>query len=162
MDINGLVNHPRLDTRGLGSVSPQLNSSTDSTRSQIPADSLPHYPQSYTYQDHDELHTAYSSRPHYQNHPDQPSLSSAKRQLSSSSYPAPPPKRRPLDVARENGKSIPARRRALQACEAFRTKKSKCDNERPSCGSCVQHAIECVYKGAPFVPVYTLLRVSLR
>lgn len=67
----------------------------------------------------------------------------------------PPAKRRNREMMNgENGKSIPTRRRAHQACEACRAKKSKCDNERPSCGSCLQHGAECIYKGTPFVPVY--------
>jgi len=69
---------------------------------------------------------------------------------------APMPTKRKLtgDFTGENGKSYPTRRRALQACEACRSKKSKCDNDRPSCGSCVQHGIECIYKASNMAPTY--------
>lgn len=166
MDINGLVNHPKLetklDTRGLRSLSPQ---SSDSARSQIHSDSLPHYHPSYGTPHHENEtipyrkgDEGYSPRFQFQGHSDRANTSPIKRQLPTSPYPAPPSKKRPPEVTGENGKHFPARRRALQACEACRTKKSKCDNERPSCGSCVQHGIECVYKGAPFVPVYVFSR----
>jgi hypothetical protein len=41
------------------------------------------------------------------------------------------------------------RRRALQACQICRTRKTKCDNERPNCGSCNALGVECSYNEAP-------------
>jgi len=41
------------------------------------------------------------------------------------------------------------RRRALQACQICRARKTKCDNERPSCGSCEALGVECSYNEAP-------------
>jgi hypothetical protein len=41
------------------------------------------------------------------------------------------------------------RRRALQACQICRARKTKCDNERPSCGSCDALGVECSYNEAP-------------
>jgi hypothetical protein len=41
------------------------------------------------------------------------------------------------------------RRRALQACQICRTRKTKCDNERPSCGNCEVLGVECNYNEAP-------------
>ncbi len=41
------------------------------------------------------------------------------------------------------------RRRALQACQICRARKTKCDNERPRCGSCQVLGVECNYNEAP-------------
>ena len=41
------------------------------------------------------------------------------------------------------------RRRALQACQICRARKTKCDNERPTCGSCEALGVECSYNEAP-------------
>jgi len=41
------------------------------------------------------------------------------------------------------------RRRALQACQVCRARKTKCDNERPTCGSCEALGVECSYNDAP-------------
>jgi Fungal Zn(2)-Cys(6) binuclear cluster domain len=41
------------------------------------------------------------------------------------------------------------RRRALQACQICRARKTKCDNERPNCGSCEALGVECNYNEAP-------------
>jgi len=75
---------------------------------------------------------------------------------------APMPTKRKLtgDFTGENGKPYPTRRRALQACEACRSKKSKCDNDRPSCGSCIQHGIECIYKASNMAPTYMFTVLS--
>jgi len=160
MDIHGLVNHTNSDDRRLSSLSPPENSGSESARSQIPAESVIPQPSLYAFAPRDREETY---APHYQLH------NSTERTTS-------PPNKRPLDslsptlpnpsskrqlrelsgvnrITGENGKGFPTRKRALQACEACRAKKSKCDNERPSCGSCIQHCVECVYKGAPFVPV---------
>ncbi|CAG9983799.1 unnamed protein product [Clonostachys byssicola] len=37
------------------------------------------------------------------------------------------------------------RKRGATACHLCRVRKTKCDNARPACGSCVQHKAECVY-----------------
>ena len=161
MDIHGLVNHSHSDDKRLGSLSPPENSGSESARSQIPADSVISQPSLYAFaqRDREEMYS-----PHYQLQTSTERTTSppSKRPLEglSPTLPHPPAKRRLGElngingVTGENGKSFPTRRRALQACEACRAKKSKCDNERPSCGSCIQHGVECVYKGAPFVPVY--------
>jgi Fungal Zn(2)-Cys(6) binuclear cluster domain len=157
MDIQGLVNHTNGNARRPGSSSPQDNSGSDSARSHHPIDSgasyLPAYSLSSRDRDREELYS-----PLYQLHnssewnPSPP----LKRQLDgvSPTLSLPQPKRRVVHEANGDGsKVLPTRRRALQACEACRAKKSKCDNERPSCGSCLQHGVECIYKGTPFVPV---------
>src|SRR5271163_1979186 len=41
------------------------------------------------------------------------------------------------------------RRSALQACQICRARKTKCDNERPTCGSCEALGVECSYNEAP-------------
>ena len=41
------------------------------------------------------------------------------------------------------------RRRALQACQICRARKTKCDNERPTCGNCEALEVECNYNEAP-------------
>ncbi|KAG9252389.1 uncharacterized protein F5Z01DRAFT_625626 [Emericellopsis atlantica] len=38
------------------------------------------------------------------------------------------------------------RKRAAQACLACRRRRTKCDNERPTCSSCLNLGIECVYQ----------------
>ena len=166
MDIHGLVNHTLSDDRGLGSLSPQDNSGSDSARSQIPADSAIPQPSFYTFgqRDREEM-----SSPQYQrNSTERTSSPPSKRPLEGLSRTLlhPPAKRRLGEpngisgVTGENGKNFPTRRRALQACEACRAKKSKCDNERPSCGSCIQHGVECTYKGTPYIPVYDPFPIS--
>ncbi|KAI9841557.1 MAG: hypothetical protein M1837_000603 [Sclerophora amabilis] len=48
--------------------------------------------------------------------------------------------------------TYPAKRkavRAVQACDACRTRKAKCDEGRPSCGFCKDAAIQCVYRDVP-------------
>uniref|UniRef100_A0A0B7KLZ6 Zn(2)-C6 fungal-type domain-containing protein n=2 Tax=Bionectria ochroleuca TaxID=29856 RepID=A0A0B7KLZ6_BIOOC len=37
------------------------------------------------------------------------------------------------------------RKRGATACHLCRVRKTKCDNARPGCGSCVQHKAKCVY-----------------
>ncbi|CAH0045643.1 unnamed protein product [Clonostachys solani] len=37
------------------------------------------------------------------------------------------------------------RKRGATACHLCRVRKTKCDNARPACGSCVQHKAKCVY-----------------
>lgn len=167
MDIHGLVNHTNSDDRRLGSLSPPENSGSESARSQIPAESVVSRPSLYAFAQRDREGTY---APHYQLHNSTERTTSppSKRPLEGHSpiLPNPPSKRQLRDlsgvngITGENGKSFPARRRALQACEACRAKKSKCDNERPSCGSCIQHGVECVYKGTPFVPVSGPLSTS--
>jgi hypothetical protein len=155
MDIYGLVNHNPQDNKRFGSLSPPENSGSDSARSQYPVDSaLPqHSPSPIPRRDRDEmypsLYSIHSST--------EQTASPIKRPLDFSSLPpigVPPAKRRLGELNGENGKKFPTRRRAHQACEACRAKKSKCDNVRPSCGSCTQHDVECIYKGASFVPMY--------
>jgi hypothetical protein len=40
------------------------------------------------------------------------------------------------------------RKRALVACELCRSKKTKCDNSRPSCESCARLRVKCLYKAS--------------
>lgn len=149
MDINGLVNHTSDHGIRPGSLSPPDQSGSESARSHIQI--APNLAQSR------EQKEIYSSC-HYRNSMERLSSTLNKRSLDAygapPSHPYPPTKRRITQPGVEHRKLVPPRRRALQACEACRSRKSKCDNERPSCGSCIQHGIECVYKNAPFVPVY--------
>ena len=41
---------------------------------------------------------------------------------------------------------FPARRRAMQACVACRTRKTRCDAAQPRCGYCAVQNIECIYR----------------
>jgi hypothetical protein len=165
MDIQGLVNHnPNpSDERRFSPLSPPDHSESDSARSQLPADSVMLQPSPYyslPLRNRDEIYS-----PHYQlpNSTDQTTSPYIKRHLTDRSSPTlngggPPAKRRIGEaINREDGTTIRTRRRALQACESCRAKKSKCDNGRPSCGSCLQHGLHCVYKGAPSVTVYATL-----
>lgn len=43
---------------------------------------------------------------------------------------------------------FPNRRRALQACVACRTRKTRCDAAEPKCGYCTVHNLDCVYRDA--------------
>jgi Fungal Zn(2)-Cys(6) binuclear cluster domain len=38
------------------------------------------------------------------------------------------------------------RKRANQACRTCRVRRTKCDNERPSCSSCTAMSIPCIYQ----------------
>ena len=162
MDIQGLVNHDHdsHDERRFSPLSTPDHSGSDSARSQFPAESVMPHPSAYhslPLRDRDEIYSSHYQLPNSTDRTSPP----VKRPLTDGSSPTlngggpPPAKRRNGEVMNVgSGKSFPTRRRALQACEACRAKKSKCDNERPSCGSCRQHGVECVYKGVPFVPVY--------
>jgi hypothetical protein len=157
MDIQGLVNHNDFDEKRHGSLTPADNSSSESARSQFPGNAARPYPSQYRHTNL-EREEIYSPLHQFHNHIDSITTPPHKRHFdsSSASLPYPNAKRRLADGSgHHHGKQLPTRRRALQACEACRTKKSKCDNERPSCGSCLQHGVECIYKNAPFVPVYT-------
>jgi hypothetical protein len=150
MDINGLVN-PMPNGR-VGSITPPSNIPSESG-SHLSADSARLYPPllGFPYRDRDE-----GGSPNYITHSDPRTLVVNKRPLEIITPPfsTPPTKRRQPEIGTDSSsKTFPTRRRALQACEACRAKKSKCDNERPSCGSCIQHGVECVYKGSPYVPV---------
>jgi hypothetical protein len=52
------------------------------------------------------------------------------------------------DMKTSSSKDYP-RRRALQACQICRARKTKCDNERPTCGSCEALGVDCSYNDAP-------------
>jgi hypothetical protein len=154
MDIRGLVNHSDVDVRRPGSLSPLEHAGSDSARSQQPIDpataisSLPISPISL--RTGEDLHSPV-------NVVDRNTSPSVKRSLDATlptTSNQPHAKRRAHELTgTDGGKIVPTRRRALQACEACRAKKSKCDNERPSCGSCILHGVECIYKGTPFVPL---------
>ncbi|BCS19306.1 uncharacterized protein APUU_12134A [Aspergillus puulaauensis] len=55
----------------------------------------------------------------------------------------PPAAKRPRASAPRN--AYP-RRRAVTACQLCRMRKSKCDNQRPSCGTCTSLQFQCVYQ----------------
>ena len=68
--------------------------------------------------------------------------------------PSPPGRKRSsttskADAAKMSSSKDYPRRRALQACQICRARKTKCDNERPSCGSCDALGVECNYNEAP-------------
>ncbi|KAH8809201.1 hypothetical protein F5884DRAFT_396765 [Xylogone sp. PMI_703] len=47
---------------------------------------------------------------------------------------------------RPRAKAAYPRKRAVQACRTCRLRRTKCDNERPACSSCVGLGIECTYQ----------------
>lgn len=66
--------------------------------------------------------------------------------------PSPPGRRKSQpkgEAARMSVSKDYPRRRALQACQICRARKTKCDNERPNCGNCVALGVECNYNEAP-------------
>ncbi|KAL4821228.1 hypothetical protein BDW67DRAFT_45996 [Aspergillus spinulosporus] len=56
-----------------------------------------------------------------------------------------PPAKKPRAQAVRN--AYP-RRRAMVACQLCRIRKTKCDNRRPSCGTCTSLQFQCVYQDA--------------
>lgn len=52
----------------------------------------------------------------------------------------------------------PTRQRAPAACQPCRTRKSKCDTQRPVCGACTLRGTECEYDIAPNTTRYTSLK----
>ncbi|KAL4751968.1 hypothetical protein BDW72DRAFT_212359 [Aspergillus terricola var. indicus] len=56
-----------------------------------------------------------------------------------------PPAKKPRAQAARN--AYP-RRRAMVACQLCRIRKTKCDNRRPSCGTCTSQQFQCVYQDA--------------
>lgn len=58
------------------------------------------------------------------------------------------PKPGDMGMKTSSSKDYP-RRRALQACQICRARKTKCDNERPTCGSCEALGVDCSYNDAP-------------
>jgi Fungal Zn(2)-Cys(6) binuclear cluster domain len=58
------------------------------------------------------------------------------------------PKSGDMGTKTSSSKDYP-RRRALQACQICRARKTKCDNERPTCGSCEALGVDCSYNDAP-------------
>ncbi|KAL3451834.1 hypothetical protein BJX65DRAFT_266953, partial [Aspergillus insuetus] len=57
----------------------------------------------------------------------------------------PPAAKRPRTTA---ARSAYPRRRAVVACQLCRMRKTKCDNRRPSCGTCTSLHFQCVYQDA--------------
>jgi len=156
MDIQGLVNHtPVWDQGRRSSLTPPENTVSNSIRSQALGQPARAY-QLFNHLSTRDREDIYPSNyvVHRPNERDS-STSPPKREaeIQSPQFPVLPAKRRFGQGGDSTGKATPPRRRALQACEACRAKKSKCDNDRPSCGSCLQHGMECVYKGTPFIPV---------
>jgi hypothetical protein len=45
-------------------------------------------------------------------------------------------------------KSSYPRKRAIHACRNCRIRRTKCDNERPACSSCIDLGAECIYSDA--------------
>ena len=54
-------------------------------------------------------------------------------------------RKRPRIAAVDTRPAYP-RKRAAQACLACRRRRTKCDNEQPSCNGCSRLGIECVYR----------------
>ncbi|KAI0376031.1 hypothetical protein F5Y04DRAFT_274053 [Hypomontagnella monticulosa] len=54
------------------------------------------------------------------------------------------------------------RRRNLTSCLLCRSRKTKCDNKRPSCGYCILHGANCTYPDAPIDPTRLGLGIGLR
>lgn len=72
----------------------------------------------------------------------QDSVSPASHQTDLDNAPTPPFKRPRIDACR---KASYPRQRALNACLNCRTRKTKCDNLRPTCSSCARINAECVF-----------------
>lgn len=68
-------------------------------------------------------------------------LAGEGNEASSTEGPMGRPKRRAPRLAA----SYP-RKRAIQACRTCRFRRTKCDNARPSCASCVRRGAECIYQ----------------
>src|SRR6202043_300019 len=128
MDINGLVNHTSQHDIRPASLSPPEQSRSEASGSHVPVDAARTYiaPNLAQSREHKEIY----SNCHYRNSVERFSSSLNKRSPGSEppSHPYPPTKRRMTQLVVEHGKMVPTRRRALQACEACRSKKSKCDN----------------------------------
>ncbi|KAI1414455.1 hypothetical protein F5Y13DRAFT_178751 [Hypoxylon sp. FL1857] len=54
------------------------------------------------------------------------------------------------------------RRRNLTSCVLCRSRKTKCDNRRPTCGYCLLHGADCTYPDAPIDPARLGLGIGLR
>lgn len=54
------------------------------------------------------------------------------------------------------------RRRSARACEACRTRKTKCDGVRPTCGQCTYHGNRCTYEDVKRVRDQKMLDVLAR
>ena len=54
------------------------------------------------------------------------------------------------------------RRRSARACEACRTRKTKCDGTRPTCGQCAYHKNRCTYEDVKRVRDQKMLDVLAR
>ncbi|KAH8805312.1 putative C6 transcription factor [Xylogone sp. PMI_703] len=57
-----------------------------------------------------------------------------------------PSRRRPPPRSSTHGK---IRKRSATACDACRSRRTKCDGQKPSCGYCSRHGIECRYIDPP-------------
>ncbi|KAJ5300463.1 sugar transporter [Penicillium atrosanguineum] len=57
---------------------------------------------------------------------------------------------------------IRGRRRSARACEACRTRKTKCDGARPTCGQCAYHKNRCAYEDVKRVRDQKMLDVLAR
>jgi hypothetical protein len=77
-------------------------------------------------------------------------------------HPSPPGRKKSSgqkgDPARMSFAKDYPRRRALQACQICRARKTKCDNERPNCGSCEALGVECNYNEAPASKYFSLYK----
>ncbi|KAI5808010.1 hypothetical protein DFH27DRAFT_292218 [Peziza echinospora] len=71
-------------------------------------------------------------------------------------YPSSPTNSSPIAAASSHGAALSTmsraavsypRKRAIAACQVCRGRKTKCDNERPTCGFCRQAGAICVYEG---------------
>jgi len=159
MDIRQMINSP--DPPDIRPSSSSLSSpdfaGSESSRSQVPVKATrkfiyiaPHPSES---RHRDEICPTY----HYRGPVERKSVERTKRKRERRSpiHLSPPAKRRITAISGDNGKAVPARRWvSISACDACRTKKSKCDKERPSCESCIESETECIDGKAPVVPLY--------
>ncbi|GME39074.1 Sugar/inositol transporter [Neofusicoccum parvum] len=96
---------------------------------------------------HADLAAAPAPPPHPRALPEPAKSLPAKRRLSAADAASPNDgSKRPRTTAR--GPNTYPRKRALVACHTCRAKKTKCDNQRPSCGSCLSLACSCSYADA--------------
>ncbi|KAM3075198.1 hypothetical protein ACMFMF_005877 [Clarireedia jacksonii] len=103
------------------------------------------------------------SQPHYPMYPPQPPPPSTSP-MTTPTYDGPvpmygppshqPPPREQYPVAQYAQPSKPRKaQRAAQACDSCRNLKAKCDEGRPSCGSCKEKSFECHYRDPPPKPI---------
>src|SRR4051812_15747503 len=145
MDIEGLIN-----TRDQGSLHLSTTPFSLSTSNNLPGD--PVSASSFTFPDLSPSTVEHTGFPDLDlSH--QPRKRSSQDGTGDGLRPNPSGKKKSSlqkgDLGRMSYAKDYPRRRALQACQICRARKTKCDNERPSCGSCELMGVECNYNEAP-------------